>query len=237
MLLIFQAMDAAGKDSAIKHVMSGVDPKGCQVHSFKTPSSEELDHDFLWRTSKSAAGTRAASASSTVPTTKRCWSCACTRDPCDRRSCRRSSSRSSIWRERFQDINAFERYLVAERLRHPEVLPQRLARRAAAPVDGADWIGRRRTGSSRSGIWPSGTAGGPTWRPTRKRSARRRRRMRRGSSSRPTTRNSPGPSIAAAVIDALNGLHLEFPALNADQTRDLGRARRLLKQEARRAKP
>jgi polyphosphate kinase 2 (PPK2 family) len=52
-LLIFQAMDAAGKDSAIKHVLSGVDPKGCQVHSFKAPSSEELDHDFLWRTSKS----------------------------------------------------------------------------------------------------------------------------------------------------------------------------------------
>ena len=52
-LLIFQAMDAAGKDSAIKHVMSGVDPKGCQVYSFKAPSSEELDHDFMWRTSKS----------------------------------------------------------------------------------------------------------------------------------------------------------------------------------------
>ena len=48
-LLIFQAMDAAGKDSTIKHVMSGVNPQGCDVHSFKTPSSEELDHDFLWR--------------------------------------------------------------------------------------------------------------------------------------------------------------------------------------------
>lgn len=48
-LLIFQAMDAAGKDGAIKHVMSGVNPQGCQVHSFKAPSAEELDHDFLWR--------------------------------------------------------------------------------------------------------------------------------------------------------------------------------------------
>jgi PPK2 family polyphosphate:nucleotide phosphotransferase len=52
LLLIFQAMDAAGKDSAIKHVMSGVNPQGIQVHSFKAPSAEELDHDYLWRIHK-----------------------------------------------------------------------------------------------------------------------------------------------------------------------------------------
>src|SRR4029077_15032280 len=50
LLLIFQAMDAAGKDGAIGHVMSGVNPQGCQVHSFKHPSATELEHDFLWRT-------------------------------------------------------------------------------------------------------------------------------------------------------------------------------------------
>jgi PPK2 family polyphosphate:nucleotide phosphotransferase len=52
-LVIFQAMDAAGKDGAIEHVMSGVNPQGVQVYSFKSPSAEELDHDFLWRTSRS----------------------------------------------------------------------------------------------------------------------------------------------------------------------------------------
>jgi PPK2 family polyphosphate:nucleotide phosphotransferase len=52
LLLIFQAMDAAGKDSAIKHVMSGVNPQGCQVYSFKHPSAAELAHDFLWRTTR-----------------------------------------------------------------------------------------------------------------------------------------------------------------------------------------
>ncbi len=52
LLLIFQAMDAAGKDGAIKHVMSGVNPQGCQVFSFKSPSSEDLDHDYLWRCMK-----------------------------------------------------------------------------------------------------------------------------------------------------------------------------------------
>ena len=51
-LLIFQAMDGAGKDSTIKHVMSGINPQGCQVYSFKQPSVEELEHDFLWRTTK-----------------------------------------------------------------------------------------------------------------------------------------------------------------------------------------
>lgn len=52
LLIVFQAMDAAGKDGAIKHVMSGVNPQGCQVTSFKAPSAEELDHDFLWRCQK-----------------------------------------------------------------------------------------------------------------------------------------------------------------------------------------
>ena len=52
LLIIFQAMDAAGKDSAIKHVMSGLNPQGCEVTSFKQPSSEELDHDYLWRSMK-----------------------------------------------------------------------------------------------------------------------------------------------------------------------------------------
>src|SRR5262245_14455093 len=51
-LLIFQAMDAAGKDGTIKHVMSGINPQGCQVYSFKAPSAEELDHDYLWRTAR-----------------------------------------------------------------------------------------------------------------------------------------------------------------------------------------
>jgi len=52
LLLIFQAMDTAGKDGAIRHVMSGINPQGCSVHSFKQPSAEELEHDFLWRTNR-----------------------------------------------------------------------------------------------------------------------------------------------------------------------------------------
>ncbi len=57
-LLVFQGMDAAGKDSVVKHVMSGVNPQGCEVHSFKAPSAEEIEHDFLWRIDKSVPGAR-----------------------------------------------------------------------------------------------------------------------------------------------------------------------------------
>jgi polyphosphate kinase 2 (PPK2 family) len=65
-LLVFQAMDAAGKDGAIRHVMSGVNPQGCQVFSFKHPSATELQQDFLWRTTRAIRpGT------SCLPTTKR----------------------------------------------------------------------------------------------------------------------------------------------------------------------
>ena len=64
-------MDAAGKDGAIKHVMSGVNPQGCQVFSFKHPSLTELQHDFLWRTTRDLPE-RGGSASSTGPITRRC---------------------------------------------------------------------------------------------------------------------------------------------------------------------
>ncbi len=68
-LLIFQAMDAAGKDGAIRHVMSGVNPQGCQVYSFKAPSAEELDHDFMWRSMKSLSW----SCRATTPLRSRRW--------------------------------------------------------------------------------------------------------------------------------------------------------------------
>ena len=74
LLLIFQAMDAAGKDGAIKHVMSGVNPQGCQVFSFKHPSAEELEHDFLWRTTSrrsSIPGSRSAWGSARIGMTSR----------------------------------------------------------------------------------------------------------------------------------------------------------------------
>jgi PPK2 family polyphosphate:nucleotide phosphotransferase len=111
MLLLFQAMDGAGKDSTIKHVMSGINPQGCQVFSFKAPSTEELAHDFLWRT------TRCLPERGRIGIFNRSYYeevlvvrvhpklLAAQRLPAPVVSRR-------IWNERFDDINAFERHLV-----------------------------------------------------------------------------------------------------------------------------
>jgi len=110
LLLIFQAMDAAGKDGAIKHVMSGINPQGCQVYSFKAPSPEELDHDFLWRTSKSLPergriGIFNRSYYEEVLVVR------VHPEYLQKEKLPPSAMSKNIWKERFEDINAFERYL------------------------------------------------------------------------------------------------------------------------------
>jgi len=110
LLLIFQAMDAAGKDGAIKHVMSGINPQGCQVYSFKSPSPEELDHDFLWRTSKSLPergriGIFNRSYYEEVLVVR------VHPEYLQKQKLPPELVSKDIWKERFEDINAFERYL------------------------------------------------------------------------------------------------------------------------------
>ena len=110
LLLIFQAMDAAGKDSTIKHVMSGVNPQGCQVYSFKAPSDEELDHDFLWRTTcrlpeRGRIGIFNRSYYEEVLVVR------VHPELLARQRLPAELTTRDIWRERFEDINAFERYL------------------------------------------------------------------------------------------------------------------------------
>jgi PPK2 family polyphosphate:nucleotide phosphotransferase len=109
-LLIFQAMDAAGKDGTIKHVMSGVNPQGCQVFSFKAPTSEDLDHDFLWRCQKSLPerGRIGIFNRSYYEETL------VVRVHPDFLAAQKLPERcvtKHIWDERFQDIRGFERYL------------------------------------------------------------------------------------------------------------------------------
>ncbi len=110
-LLIFQAMDAAGKDSTIKHVMSGVNPQGCQVYSFKHPSTEELSHTYLWRTTKALPergriGIFNRSYYEDVLIVKvHPELLAAERIP-------RAEPSKSLWEARYDDINRFERHLV-----------------------------------------------------------------------------------------------------------------------------
>jgi PPK2 family polyphosphate:nucleotide phosphotransferase len=109
-LLIFQAMDAAGKDGTIKHVMSGVNPQGCQVTSFKSPSPEDLDHDYLWRCAKNlpARGhigifNRSYYEETLVVRVHP--------EYLERQKIPPELVTKDIWKERFKDIRGFERYL------------------------------------------------------------------------------------------------------------------------------
>jgi PPK2 family polyphosphate:nucleotide phosphotransferase len=109
LLLVFQAMDAAGKDGTIKHVMSGVNPQGCQVYSFKSPSSEELDHDYLWRTTKSLPergriGVFNRSYYEEVLVVR------VHPEYLAGQKVPASLLGKDVWEERFEDINSFERY-------------------------------------------------------------------------------------------------------------------------------
>lgn len=110
LLLVLQAMDAAGKDGAIKHIMSGVNPQGCQVHSFKQPSQEDLDHDYLWRCMKNLPNrgnigifNRSYYEETLVVRVHQEFLAAQKLPP--------EMVTRKIWKERFEDIRNFESYL------------------------------------------------------------------------------------------------------------------------------
>src|SRR5215468_6147301 len=110
LLLIFQAMDAAGKDGTIKHVMSGVNPQGVEVFSFKAPTSEEIAHDFLWRTN------RCMPARGKIGIFNRSYyeevlAVRVHPDILDKQKIPKEFREDHLWRNRYEDISAFERYL------------------------------------------------------------------------------------------------------------------------------
>jgi PPK2 family polyphosphate:nucleotide phosphotransferase len=110
-LVVFQGMDAAGKDSAIKHVMSGVNPQGCEVHSFKEPSTEELEHDFLWRAAqrlpaRSRIGIFNRSYYEEVLVVR------VHPEMLQRQRLPPETTGPDIWKHRFKELRAFERHLV-----------------------------------------------------------------------------------------------------------------------------
>src|SRR3981189_2030837 len=110
LLLIFQGMDAAGKDSAIKTIFDGVNPRGCEVHSFKQPSPQELDHDFLWRCAV-ALPERGHIGIFNRSHYEECLVVRVHPDILAKEKIPPKLITRNIWRERFEDISAFERYL------------------------------------------------------------------------------------------------------------------------------
>ncbi|MGF1674975.1 MAG: polyphosphate kinase 2 family protein [Rivularia sp. (in: cyanobacteria)] len=110
LLIIFQAMDAAGKDSTIKYVMSGVNPQGCQVFSFKQPTSEELDHDYLWRSVK-ALPERGRIGIFNRSYYEEVLVLRVHPELLKKQQLPKSVMVNHIWKQRFEEINNFEKYL------------------------------------------------------------------------------------------------------------------------------
>jgi PPK2 family polyphosphate:nucleotide phosphotransferase len=233
-LLIFQAMDAAGKDSAIKHVMSGVDPKGCQVYSFKAPSEEELDHDFLWRTSK-ALPERGRIGIFNRSYYEETLVVRVHPEFLKRQKLPAGLLTPRIWKERFEDINAFERYLARNGFVilkfFLNVSRAEQHRRFLDRLERPEKNYKFQLGDlAESECWPDYMA---AYEATIRATARPHAPWVVIPAD---DKKFARTVVAATVIDALNRLDLSFPPIDEDQQRDMARARRLLARERRRIK-
>src|ERR1700749_3511263 len=115
-LVVLQALDAAGKDGTIRHVMSGVNPQGVAVHSFKVPSAEELDHDYLWRYARRLLARRQIG-SFNRSYYEEVLAVRLHPEFLDRQGLPEATRKGDIWRQRYREINDWERYLTGNGIR------------------------------------------------------------------------------------------------------------------------
>ena len=229
LLLIFQAMDAAGKDGMIKHVMSGVNPQGCQVYSFKAPSNEELDHDFLWRTNvrmpeRGRIGIFNRSYYEEVLVVR------VHPEVLEAQKIPPALVTKHIWKERFEDICSYERYLTRQGIVIRKFFlnvskgeqkrrflarldePEKNWKFSAADVhERASWndymeayedmIGHTATVDAPWHVIPADNK----W--------------------------FSRIAVSAAIIDALEDLNLTYPKVDADKKKELSEARKILEKE------
>jgi PPK2 family polyphosphate:nucleotide phosphotransferase len=234
LLVVFQAMDGAGKDSTIEHVMSGLNPAGCQVFSFKAPSEEELDHDFLWRTSRclperGRIGVFNRSYYEEVLVVR------VHPEFLEGQKLPEKVVTDRIWQERFEDINAFERYVTRQGIKllkfflnvsHEEQHERFLARLEEPEKNwkfSAEDVGKR-------GLWDKYMA------------------AYEDMIAHTSTEHAPWhvipadkkwfmrAAVADAMADALESLDLRFPTLSGKQQKKLEEARVLLLEEKKAAR-
>jgi PPK2 family polyphosphate:nucleotide phosphotransferase len=226
-LLVFQAMDAAGKDGAIKHVMSGVNPQGCQVFSFKAPTSEDLDHDYLWRCTK-ALPERGRIGVFNRSYYEETLVVRVHPELLQKQKLPSELITKDIWKERYQDIRGFERYLsrngIAIRKFFLHVSKKEQKKRFLERLERPDKNWKFSMGdAAERGHWDEYMeAYEETIRAT-------------------ATKDAPWyvvPAdnkwftrlvVAAATIDALASLDLEYPEVSEDQKKILAEAREKLK--------
>jgi PPK2 family polyphosphate:nucleotide phosphotransferase len=225
-LLIFQAMDAAGKDGAIKHVMSGVNPQGCQVFSFKAPSPEELDHDYLWRTSRNLPE-RGRIGIFNRSYYEEVLAVRVHESFLAKQKLPKRLVTKDIWTERFQDINAFERYIsrngIVVRKFFLHVSKKEQKKRFLKRLDDEDRNWKFSSADARErGFWDKYMDAYEDM-------------IRNTASKQAPWYVVPADNkwftrlvVAGAVIDALESLDLHYPVVSEAQFKDLAKAREMI---------
>jgi PPK2 family polyphosphate:nucleotide phosphotransferase len=226
-LLIFQAMDAAGKDGAIKHVMSGVNPQGCQVFSFKAPSDEDLDHTYLWRCMRSLPE-RGRIGIFNRSYYEETLAVRVHPEFLAKQKLPSGAANGNVWKRRFEEITNFEQYLAANGVvilkffLHLSAAEQR--RRFLARLDNPakNWkfstqdIAERKHWKAYMDVYED--------------------TIRHTASKEAPWYVVPADNkwftrlvVAAAVVDRLNALDLKYPTVTAEQQKQLAAARRQLR--------
>ena len=225
-LLIFQAMDAAGKDGAIKHVMSGVDPQGCQVYAFKAPSSEDLDHDFLWRCMK-CLPERGRIGIFNRSYYEETLVVRVHPELLKSQKLPPQLLTKTIWEDRFQDIRSFERYLarngivILKFFLHVSRAEQKKRFLERLETAEKNWKFSA-TDVKERGFWNDYMAAYEAV-------------VRNTSSKGAPWYVVPADNkwftrlvVASAIIDALDSLNLEYPKIDKTKMKELAIAKRLL---------
>lgn len=228
-LFIFQAMDAAGKDSAIKHVMSGINPQGCQIFSFKAPSAEELDHDYMWRCTKNLPergriGIFNRSYYEEVLTVR------VHKNVLEAQRLPDNLVTPSIWDERYEDIRNFEQYLtrngIVVRKFFLHVSKKEQKKRFLERLSNPDKNWKYSMADMKErGYWDDYAKAYETM-------------IRETSTKAAPWYVVPADNkwftrmvVAAAIIEALGSLNLEFPKVSAAQKKELEKVRAALERE------
>ncbi len=225
-LLIFQAMDAAGKDGTIKHVMSGINPQGCQVYSFKSPSDEELDHDYLWRCMKRLPRrghigifNRSYYEETLIVRVHQQFLAKQKLPP--------RLIGKNIWKERFEDIRNFERYLtrngVVVRKFFLHISPEEQKRRFLERIDNPEKNWKFSAGdASERQHWNDYMAAYESM-------------IQNTATNESPWYTVPADNkwfargiVASAVIETLAGLGLDYPQVGKAHLKELAAAKRVL---------
>ena len=229
LLLVLQGMDAAGKDGVIKHVMSGINPQGCEVHAFKEPSAEELEHDFLWRTAK-ALPARGRIGIFNRSHYEEVLVVRVHPEMLKRQKLPPSATGKDIWKHRFKEIRAFEEHVV-----HNGMLVLKFHLRISKEEQRKRFLARMDEPAKRWKFSMNDVAERKRW---DEYMAAYEDMIRETSTGDAPWYIVPADHkhvawlvVAGAVIEALEGLKLDFPKVEGKALAELKRAERALRAE------